>query len=91
MTLIMSHPAHHHSSLTVMYPPPRHGRHAVRVPGAVHHAVVGVQVGRHLRDVVAGVPRPAHAVTKPGETRVGGVGVTDGLGLLRLEKPSLEC
>ena len=86
MTLIMSHPAHHHSSLTVMYPPPRHGRHsAVRVPGAVHHAVVGVQVGRHLRDVVAGVPRPTHAVTKPGEARVGGVGVTDGLGLLRLE------
>ena len=75
-----------------MNPPPRHGRHgAVRVPGAVHHAVVGVQVGRHLGDVVARVPGPAHAVTKPGETRVGGVGVTGGMGLLRLEKPSLEC
>lgn len=77
-------------SLTVMYSSARHGRHPVRVPGAVHHAVVGVQVGRHLGDVVTRVPGPAHAVTKPGESRVGGVGVTDRLGLLRLGSPSLE-
>lgn len=73
-----------------MYSSPGHGRHPVCVPGAVHHAVVGVQVGRHLRDVVTRVPGPAHAVTEPRESRVGGVGLGDGLRLLRLGNPSLE-
>ena len=68
-----------------MYASPRHGRHGpVRVPGAVHHAVVGVEVGRHLRDVVARVPGPAHAVTEPWESRVGGVGLGEWLRLLWL-------
>ena len=67
-----------------MYSPPRHGRHAVRVPRAVHHAVggVGVEVGGHLGDVVTRVPGAAHAVPEPGEARVGGVRVRDDLRLL---------
>ena len=59
----------HTVSLTVMDPPARHGRHRpVRVPGGVHHPVVGVEVGGHLRHVVARVPCPAHAVTEPRES-----------------------